>query len=62
MSLTTNDIRFIARCAKCAHHLADWALKLPKEDRLCFNCKPPKILSQLGYKATSTSDSTLGKS
>jgi len=59
MSLTTNDIRYIARCFKCAHHLGDWSLKLPKEDRLCFNCKPPKTLTQLGY--TSKSEEVEGK-
>lgn len=53
MSLANNDIRYIARCFKCAHHLGDWALKLPKEDRLCWDCKPQKQLDAIGYKVTS---------
>lgn len=55
MALTTDDQRYIARCFKCAHHLGDWALNLKPEDRLCFDCKPPKKIEQLGYK-TSTSE------
>lgn len=52
-----NDIRFIGRCAKCSHHLGDWSLKLKPEDRLCWDCKPPKKLEALGYKVTSKSES-----
>jgi hypothetical protein len=61
MALQTNDIRFIARCFKCSHHLGDWALKLKKEDRLCWDCRPPKQLDAIGYKVTSKSEEVEGK-
>lgn len=38
-----NDIRYVAKCYKCKAAIGDWALRIPKEERLCWNCKPHTV-------------------
>lgn len=59
MGLSTNDIRYMAVCAKCFDKIGDWALKLPKEERLCWNCRPPKKIESLEYKETEVNHDNL---
>ena len=50
MATTTNDIRYLARCNKCHKVIGDWALKVPEEKRLCWDCKDHKTNLQKGIK------------
>jgi hypothetical protein len=59
MSITVNDIRYRAKCIKCNSPLGDWALHVPKRDRVCTACSLRDMNEGFGYKATK--NSFLGK-
>jgi hypothetical protein len=49
MALSKDDIRYQGVCIKCHAKLGDWALKVPFEQRLCWNCRPHDI-KNIPYK------------
>lgn len=52
MATFKGDLRYMARCFKCKSPMGDWALKLPKEQRLCWDCRPHDLKETLrSYKA-----------
>jgi len=39
MATFKGDIRYQARCKRCQTPIGDWAMKVPDEDKLCWNCR-----------------------
>jgi hypothetical protein len=65
MSLTKNDIRYRCHCFICKQPLGDYALTLPKEQRLCWDHRKHDI-KKIPYQTVShvggeSSDSLSGK-
>jgi len=49
MAAYKGDIRYRGVCRKCGNPLGDWALEVPVEKRVCYDCKPRDI-KNIPYK------------
>lgn len=43
MALSDDDLRYRAKCIRCGDALGDWALQLPKRERVCTGCTKKKF-------------------